>query len=1608
MTTQPTAPTAPATAHPTPPILQPGVKASGPARDMSITLDFDTAMAAGNGRIIVTDGAVQTVIDRATGLPTMRVVGATDTHTVSASSLLFDGTEVTLHVTNLLPGHTYSVVMGADALQSSDHVAFGGVRSTSLLSFPTPTVGPALVSAAADGPILKTDGSIAVTLTFSKAVTDLPLGALSAPHAAVTGATTADGGITWVVHLGTPPNPTTAAGNVLSLDMSQLADMSGDHGSGTRTLASYAVDTQAPTATVTLDGTLLASGHDAVATIHFSEAVTGLTPAALSAGHATVSNLHTTDGGTTWLATLSGSAATTAGDNVLAVDLAQVRDLAGNAGSGTAASGTYAVDTQGPTAKLELNGGVLHTGGNLGLTLRFSEAVTDLTPAALRAPGATLGNLQHSADYLTWTATLTPQAGVTDATNAVSLDLTQIHDAAGNAGSGSTFSGNYAVDTQAPDTVAIALDGAILGGGRSIHATFTFAETLQDLPLAAISAPHANVADLKSIDGGKTWTATLTANGSGTWADNAVSVDLTKVVDSAGNAGNGTGTSTAYAVDTQGPAATLALAGGELTIHFNEAVTDLTAAAVQVPDATLGNLQHSSDWLTWTATVTPQGDNGGNTASLDLAQVHDALGNTGSGIITTSAVDVTPPTVMDILFDDTTIGPAHGIGFTITFSESVTGLTAAALQAPHADVSGLATADGGKTWTGMLTAAAGATSSKENALGVDLTQVHDAAGNAGTGTATSLSHYGLNMEPVGATVDLDGAALVNGASVGVTIHFSAPVAALDAAAIGAPHATLANLHHSDDNLTWYATLSAADAGVVDGTNVVSVDLAQVHDALGNAGSGTASSGNYTFDTTVAGYVSGIEVNDAGPFADDGVTIAGNEYAAGYFVGTLTDTQHLVVTYDGQEVDPYGLHVGTPGGGVTAWYYAGEAYMAEGVHTYAASIVDTAGHASVTVSKQITVDTTNPRLTGSPDGNAAFDVAGNLVLTFDKAVYWTHGESANDGLQLYDHDGASTYLNLADSDFSSDHKTITLTADELHLGSGNDYSLYLPYTLTDLAGNQVAYEGIVFHTAGAYVDVTPPSATGLAAGRGGTYGVGATIDISVTFSEPVNVAGDGTPVLHLDNGATATFLNTSADRRAAVFEYKVAAGDQDVAGLDIASKADLAGHFADDAGHLLDLAHITFGYLLDGDGYGHSIQIDAHAPDAPPAPHLAAGSDTGTAGDGITSIMAPNITGSGAEAWARIDLYAGDHLAGSGQADGSGNWTIDTAVLGTNGTYTLTAIQYDGANNASAPSQPLTVTVAGAAAAVTALDAGVDNGLSATDNITNLTRPAFTGTVAAGTSVTVWDGSTVLGTTTAGGDGAWHFTPGWDLANGQHTITLALADTSNNVTPRELSAPYTFTIDAVAPDAPGAPLLAASSDTGISASDGITTDTTPTLTGTALEAGGKVEVYEGETLLGSADVGTDGAWSFTPGADKAFADGVHTLTARQVDVAGNRSIASAPLSITVDTTAPTIAVSQSYTKSSANWHSLEFSEHVVFVQNSAIDVLDSLNVGKSHHAWDLANWDITTNADGVQNTLELNLGTLNGSFHLAVEDSAIQDVAGNVAIIGTSNFSVGLA
>lgn len=110
---------------------------------------------------------------------------------------------------------------------------------------------------------------------------------------------------------------------------------------------------------------------------------------------------------------------------------------------------------------------------------------------------------------------------------------------------------------------------------------------------------------------------------------------------------------------------------------------------------------------------------------------------------------------------------------------------------------------------------------------------------------------------------------------------------------------------------------------------------------------------------------------------------------------------------------------------------------------------------------------------------------------------------------------------------------------------------------------------------------------------------------------------------------------------------------------------------------------------------------------------------------------------------------------------------------------------------------------------------------------------------------------------------------------------------------------THTVDRVAPNAPSTPDL--TTDSGSSATDNITNDTTPTLTGTA-EDGSAVTLYDtdGITALDSVTA-TGGSWSIT---SPALSEGSHTLTAKAVDAAGNESVASAGLTVTIDTTAPT--------------------------------------------------------------------------------------------------------
>ena len=135
--------------------------------------------------------------------------------------------------------------------------------------------------------------------------------------------------------------------------------------------------------------------------------------------------------------------------------------------------------------------------------------------------------------------------------------------------------------------------------------------------------------------------------------------------------------------------------------------------------------------------------------------------------------------------------------------------------------------------------------------------------------------------------------------------------------------------------------------------------------------------------------------------------------------------------------------------------------------------------------------------------------------------------------------------------------------------------------------------------------------------------------------------------------------------------------------------------------------------------------------------------------------------------------------------------------------------------------------------------------------------------------------------------------------GNETFNVLLSNATNGATISDGRGVGTITNnDAADTVAPAKPVIASfSTDTGIKG-DGITNDHTLSLTGTA-EANSMVGVYDGTKLLGTANANSSGAWSYTTGT---LVDATYNFTAKATDVAGNTSVASSILAITVTPTA----------------------------------------------------------------------------------------------------------
>lgn len=605
---------------------------------------------------------------------------------------------------------------------------------------------------------------------------------------------------------------------------------------------------------------------------------------------------------------------------------------------------------------------------------------------------------------------------------------------------------------------------------------------------------------------------------------------------------------------------------------------------------------------------------------------------------------------------------------------------------------------------------------------------------------------------------------------------------------------------------------------------------------------------------------------------------------------------------------------TVAGGV---YSITSSTLAAGAHTITATASDLAGNSTpAAMTLSITVDTSAPATPGTPDLDNADDTGSSNTDNVTNAVTFqtfSGTTEANAAVEIFD--GVASLGTTTASGAGA--WTI-----DLNLASGT-YSINI--VVKDLAGNtSAASPNLVF-----VVDNTAPATPSVPDLTSGTDSGSSNSD-NLTNNTTPTVTGtaeaDAVIVITSDvNGTVGTGVATSGN-----YSIALSALNEAVHNL-TAVATDLAGNSSSATTAL-------------------TVTIDVTAPAAPGTPDLDATSDSGSSStDNYTNDNTPLITGTGVDG-TTVTLTSNVSGAIGSVVVAGGAYSITSSTLAS-GAHTITAVATDAAGNASTSSASLSMTVDTSAPAVpTALDlaAGDDTGTSSTDNITkNTTALTISGSSDASVSIELFRaGSISLGTTTASGGGAWSL----DIAlatEATHSVTAVATDLAGNFS--AASSPLAIQIDFTAPaSAPAAPNLDSSTDTGFTNSDNITNDATPNFTFS--NVGGvanlRLNIYSSiDGLVGFTTADGSGGVGGSGSTVTLVTDGVHTMTAKAADAAGNESAASTSLNVTLDRVAPTISfpVIFSYNGNSRETMVISFSETIGLADNASI--ANSASAGK---------------------------------------------------------------
>ena len=1127
--------------------------------------------------------------------------------------------------------------------------------------------------------------------------------------------------------------------------------------------------------------------------------------------------------------------------------VASQTDSFGNTGS---ASLSFTLDTTAPTVAITSTGGP---------TNQASQTVTGTVDVA--DAGATVTILDGTTTIGTavvqgngsWSTIVTLNQGGNSLTARVS-------DAAGN----TTTSGAvvYTLSTTGP-TVTEAL---VADTGTSATDHVTTNPALNGTGLA-------NTVVQFTIDGVVSAT-TVTTDAQGAWSftpsglANGAHTIVASQTDSFGNTGSA---SLNFTLDTTAPTVAITSTGGP-TNQASQTVT----GTVDVADA--GATVTILDGTTTIGTAVVQGNGswstivtlnqGGNSLT---ARVSDAAGNTTTSGAVVYTLSTTGPTVTEALVADTgssatdhvTTNPAlTGTGlantvvqFTIDGVVSATTVTSDAQGAWSFTPSGLA--------NGAHSIVASQTDSFGNTGSASLNFTLDTTAPA---VAITTIEGGDNL--INATEAAGGIQVSGTAEIGSTLTVNGAAVAVD----GTGH--------------WTTSITSAGQGALVVTAIAS-------DAAGNTASTSTTLTVDTVAPTVAITSTGGPTNQASQTVTGTVDVADAGATVTILDGTTT-IGTAVVQGNGSWSTIVTLNQG--GNSLTA-----RVSDAAGNTTTSGAVVYTLSTTGPTVTEALVADTgssatdhvtTNPALTGTGLANTV------VQFTIDGVVSATTVTTDAQGAWSFTPSGLA----------NGAHTIVASQTDSF----GNTGSVSLNFTL----------------------DTTAPTVAITSTG-------GPTNQASQTVTGTVDVADAGATVTILDgtttigtavvqgNGSWSTIVTLNQGGNSLTARVSDAAGNTTTSGAVVytlsttgptVTEALVADTGSSATDHVTTnpaltgtgLANTLVQFTIDGVVSATTVTSDAQGAWSFTPSGLANGAHSIVASQtdsfGNTGSASLNFTlDTTAPAVAITTIEGGDNLINATEAaggiqvsgtaeigstltvngaavavDGTGHWTTSITSAG-QGALVVTAIASDAAGNTASTSTTLTVDTVAPTVAITS-----------TGGPTNQASQTVTGTVDvadAGATVTILDGTTTIGTAVVQGNGSWSTIV--TLNQGGNSLTARVSDAAGNTT---TSGAVVYTLSTTGPTVTEA-LVA---DTGSSATDHVTTN--PALTGTGLA--NTVVQFTIDGVVSATTVTTDaqGAWSFTP---SGLANGAHTIVASQTDSFGNTG--SASLNFTLDTTAPTVAI-----------------------------------------------------------------------------------------------------